>query len=137
MEVAGFFMPILSVFATLRKILLRLSSQVQREVDCRRQDGGIVIHRYTTTPQSKIKDFCQLPLHRGAFGCKQRPNMVQYLKMKARNHHDKSPFRLPWQSFSQVTHANLCRRIPGFARFLPYSYYLHTTFENNHILPPT
>ena len=22
-----------------------------------------------TIPQSKIKDFCQLPLHKGAFGC--------------------------------------------------------------------
>ena len=29
---------------------------------------GIVNSRTFTIPQSKIKDFCQLPLHKGAFG---------------------------------------------------------------------
>ena len=31
--------------------------------------GGIVIYRYVTIPQSKIIDFCQPPLHKGAFSC--------------------------------------------------------------------
>ena len=30
---------------------------------------GIVNSRTFTIPQSKIKDFCQLPLHKGAIGC--------------------------------------------------------------------
>ena len=30
---------------------------------------GILNNRTFTIPQSKIKDFCQLPLHKGAFGC--------------------------------------------------------------------
>ena len=40
------------------------------------RDGGIVRSSKVfidccnlTIPQSKIKDFCQLPLHKGAFGC--------------------------------------------------------------------
>ena len=32
---------------------------------------GIVNSRTFTIPQSKIKDFCQLPLHKGAFGARQ------------------------------------------------------------------
>ena len=42
----------------------------------RSRDGGIVCFPKVlicchdlTIPQSKIKDFCQLPLHKGAFGC--------------------------------------------------------------------
>ncbi len=30
---------------------------------------GILNSRNFTIPQSKIKDFCQLPLHKGASGC--------------------------------------------------------------------
>ena len=30
---------------------------------------GTPCERNLTIPQSKIKDFCQLPLHKGAFGC--------------------------------------------------------------------
>ena len=30
---------------------------------------GIFNNRTFTIPQSKIKDFCQLPLHKGAVGC--------------------------------------------------------------------
>ena len=30
---------------------------------------GILNSRNFTIPQSKIKDFCQLPLHKGAAGC--------------------------------------------------------------------
>ena len=39
---------------------------------------------------------------------------------KVRNWYAQSTFRLPWQPFRQVTDAKLCKRIPGFARFLPY-----------------
>ena len=66
MEVAGLFMPILSVFATLLKsrffvIYYRCvtladglkASLVQREVDCRRQDGGIVICYSRQSPRQK------------------------------------------------------------------------------------
>ena len=35
---------------------------VQREVAARRADGGIVMYRKQTIPQSKIRDFCQ-PLY--------------------------------------------------------------------------
>ena len=43
------------------------ASLVQREVAARRADGGIVMYRQPTIPQTKIKDFCQPPLHKGAF----------------------------------------------------------------------
>ena len=54
---------------------------------------------------------------------------------KARVLYAQNTIRMPREPFSQVTDAKLYRLIPGFARFLPYLYYSHTTFQNNHILP--
>ena len=41
------------------------------------------------------------------------------------------------KDLSQVTDAKLCNAIPPFATGFPLLYYSHTTFQNNHILPPT
>ena len=57
--------------------------------------------------------------------------------IKARKYYDQSTFCLPREDLSQVTDAELCHLIPQFATGLPHLYYSHTTFENNHILPPT
>ena len=57
---------------------IKEASLVQREVSAQRADGGIagiVNNREQcsslclpdTIPQSKIRDFCQAPLHKGAF----------------------------------------------------------------------
>ena len=57
---------------------IKEDSLVQREVSAQRADGGIdgiVNNRVQcsslclpdTIPQSKIRDFCQPPLHKGAF----------------------------------------------------------------------
>ena len=57
------------------------ASLVEREVSAEQADGGIdtgkypvfalafgeIVAQHRTIPQSKIKDFCQLPLHKGAF----------------------------------------------------------------------
>ena len=68
--------------------------------------------------------------------CKTLPIMLQWMP-KARAFYVEDPIRLPRQPFSQVTDSKLCHLIPRFATVLPQLYYSHTTFENNHILPPT
>ena len=54
---------------------------------------------------------------------------------KARVFYAQNFIRLPWQSFSQVTDAKLCKQIPKFARFSPHLYYSHTTFEKTTFCP--
>ena len=44
--------------------------------------GGIVMNRILTIPQSKIRDFCQPPLHKGAFiGSPQRGDQLEFVYM--------------------------------------------------------
>ena len=65
-------------FQKKRAVGIRKASLVQREVSAEQADGGIGPMRFRheqcwrlwndkTIPQSKIKDFCQPPLHKGAF----------------------------------------------------------------------
>ena len=60
--------------------------------------------RSLTIPQSKIKDFCQLPLHKGAVGCSRTsafidspsendPKSLRTLETSAQGHRE---MRCPW-----------------------------------------
>ena len=61
-------MPIFSVFAPLLKSrFFVIYYGCVTLADSKRQ--RFVLLYYWATPQAKIKDFCLLPLHRGAFGC--------------------------------------------------------------------
>ena len=70
------------------------ASLVQREVSAEQADGGIAPMQFSqeswkriwdleTIPQSKIKDFCQPPLHKGAFT--QLASVLTRLTRHARN----------------------------------------------------
>ena len=48
------------------------ASLVQREVARRSRDGGIVMDRHKTIPQSEIRDFCQPPCVKGALSAAEK-----------------------------------------------------------------
>ena len=57
------------------------------------------------------------------------------LGTKARVFYDQNSVYLPREDLTQERHTKLCNTIPPFATGLPYLYYSHTTFQNNHISP--
>ena len=66
--------------------------------------------------------------------CNLRACVIQY-PHESRDVYDQNLICLPWQDLTQERHTKLCNPIPRFARWFPYLYYSHTTFQNNHILP--
>ena len=128
MEVAGFFVPILSVLATLLKS--RFFVIYFRGVTLADGSDGqwpplqyffFHVGASIAHPQA----FVAIPWN----SCYNTPNESEG------DHYAQNFIRLPREDLTQERHTRLCNAIPRFATGLPHLYYSHTTFENNHILP--
>ena len=117
MEVAGLYMPILSVFAPLLKSRF----------------FGFYVNGVTLADKTGQRPYGWLEsvwLYIEIGG-----GICYNTSAKERISYDQSVIRLPREDLSQARHTKLYKAIPPFATGLPHLYYSLTTLQNNHILP--
>ena len=121
---------------------------MQKEIDkfLEENKDKIIILDWLLLPKSKYFDMCDIrilldiPYEIRKQRAMKRDNITEEafdLREKSSLEYDKDTIRLPRQDLTQERHTKLCNAIPPFATGLPHLYYSHTTFQNNHILPPT